>query len=111
MNIENRYEHPGWAVRFQDGTWLCSTMCLDRISDCFYATTYDSMQDAEAMQQHFYASYADQPSSQIVEAWQPICEVLRLRITNLKQACAITPQTLDDTVDLLKEALHNLQHP
>ena len=89
-DAEKRGAHPGWAIRFEDGTWLGGAHGWFRSEDAFYADIHDTKEEAErslkyVRQDKDEKGYFDLPA-EAVEAWQPICESLRLEVSTLKQA-------------------------
>ena len=51
-NRKERNTHPGWAVRFSDGTWLGCAHGWFTTNETFYADIYDSKEDAESKLQY-----------------------------------------------------------
>jgi hypothetical protein len=111
---EVRGAHPGWAVKFSDGTWLGGAHGWFRSDDAFYADIYDSKEEGEKSLKYLREDrdekgYFDLPA-EVVEAWQPICESLRLEVTTLKQANIVSymdifdlREELESIVDKVKE--------
>lgn len=86
---EIRDSHPGWAVRFEDATWLGGCHGYIRTGSASDAYIYDSVEEAQKVLDYLKtsrteSSYFSAPS-EIVVAWQPICETLRLDVAKLKQ--------------------------
>lgn len=87
---EIRDSHPGWAVRFEDATWLGGAHGYIRTGSAGDAYIYNSVEEAQKVLDYLKASrtessYFSTPS-EIVVAWQPICETLRSDVAMLKQA-------------------------
>lgn len=87
---EIRDSHPGWAVRFEDATWLGGAHGYIRTGSAGDAYIYNSKEEGEKVLAYLRtsrteSSYFSVPS-EIVEAWQPLCEMLRSDVTALKQA-------------------------
>jgi hypothetical protein len=111
---EVRQAHPGWAVRFEDGTWLGGAHGWFRSEDAFYADIYDTKEEGEKTLEYLRkdkseGGHFDLPA-QVVEAWQPICESLRLEVSTLKQANIVgymdifeLRDELESIVDRVKE--------
>lgn len=92
-NYEIRNTHPGWAVRFEDATWLSGAHGYIRTGSASDAYIYNSVEDAQKVLYYLKTSrtesvYFSVPS-EIVEAWQPLCEMLRSDVSLLKQANAV----------------------
>lgn len=86
---EIRGSHPGWAVLFEDGTWLGGAHGYIRTGSASDAYIYDSVEEAQKVLDYLKtsrteSSYFSAPS-EIVVAWQPICETLRSDVAVLKQ--------------------------
>lgn len=114
MKGDERNTHPGWAIQFADGTWLCAnSMVFDQVDDAFYATIFYKREEAEQVEDriHDYLQWDpnDMQSHSIVLAWEPLCEVLRLRNAQLNKTCNIAPRIFDETIELLTEAIDNLR--
>ena len=97
---EVRQAHPGWAVRFEDGTWLGGAHGWFRSEDAFYADIYDTKEEGEKTLEYLRkdkseGGHYDLPA-EVVEAWQPICESLRLEVSTLKQANTVSYSDLMD---------------
>lgn len=110
---EKRGNHPGWAVRFSDGTWLGGAHGWFRSEDAFYADTYDSEEEA-----HKYLTYVknDKDDSEyfaldaeVVPAWEPLCERLRLEVNSLKEVTKIDIFDLNEAVDEVASKVEELK--
>lgn len=106
-DYEIRDTHPGWAVRFEDGTWLGGAHGYIRTGSAF-AYIYDSKEDGEKVLAYLRssrteASYFGTPA-EVIEAWQPICETLRSDVSALKQANVVQYLDLFD----LREELESI---
>jgi hypothetical protein len=87
---EIRDSHPGWAVRFTDGTWLGGAHGYIRTGSAEDAYIYSSKEEGQKVLDYLKTSRTESSyfsfPSEIVEAWQPICEMLRSDVAALKQA-------------------------
>lgn len=109
LTAEDREAHPGWSIRFSDGSWLCTNMMCDRVDDAFYATRYESPEVAlSELKQAKEEWQGETPDAEVVEAWQPLCETLRVRIQSLNDACAITPDDIFEIKLSLEDAISRL---
>jgi hypothetical protein len=111
---EVRGAHPGWAVRFQDGTWLGGAHGWFRSEDAFYADIYDTKEEGEKTLKYLRddkheGGHFDLPA-EVIEAWQPICESLRLEVSTLNQANLVgymdifdLKQDMEGIIDRVKE--------
>ena len=93
-NEEELSAHPGYSVKFSDGTWLGGAHGWFRSPDAFYADRYKTQKEAEGylemLRNDKSESGFDMPA-EIVEAWQPLCESLRVSVRTLKEANTIDP--------------------
>jgi hypothetical protein len=110
---DDRVIDPGWAVQFEDGSWLGGAHGWFRSDDAFYADVYESKEDAQR-----YLDYLRKDKSeggafdlpaQIVPAWQPQLESLRVEVRSLKQANRLTPSKLMDITMNLESVLYDLK--
>jgi hypothetical protein len=106
---EDRREHPGWAIRYKDGTWLASAHGFHRMEDAFYAKTYPTSWDASVDASEALRDGIGDRFYEIVEAWQPLCEQLRHKILVLTKANTIDPDYLYDIVEDLESVLLRLK--
>lgn len=102
-----RRSHPGWAVRFEDSTFLGGAHGWFRTEDAFYADIYDSKEDGQKYlddlrQDKMYGDEFALPA-EVVEAWQPICESLRHEVRVLKQANIVSFSDIYELKDKLEE--------
>jgi len=100
-----REAHPGWAVRFEDGTWLGGAHGWFRAADAFYADIYDSKEEAQGyldgLRNDTYNKGEFDLPAEVIEAWQPICESLRHEVRTLKQANIVSFSDIYDLKDKL----------
>lgn len=97
MKEEERNTHPGWSVRFIDGTWLGGPHGWYQHKDAFDADIFPSKEDAT----YFVKISEIKDDFEIVAAWEPLCERLRVEIKSLKKVNKVTPS---DLFDLEREA-------
>ena len=100
-----RQSHPGWAVKFSDGTWLGGAHGWFRHDDAFFADIFDSKEEAE----HYIkvAGFDDTSlnlESEAIPAWEPLCESLRHDVAMLTKANKVTP----DNIFELRQELENI---
>lgn len=112
-NLEMREAHPGWAIKFEDGTWLGGAHGYIRTGDAFSAYIYDTKEQAEKVLDFLKNSkteseYFSFPSN-IVEAWQPACENLRAEVLNLKQVNVVGYLDLHDLREELEAAIYRIK--
>lgn len=110
---DDRVIDPGWAVRFEDGTWLGGAHGWFRSEDAFYADIYASKEDAQRYlddlrKDKYESDYFNLPA-EIIPAWQVQCESLRLEVRMLKQANRLTPSKLMDITMNLEQVLYDLK--
>lgn len=110
-----REAHPGWAVRFEDGTWLGGGHGWFRAEDAFYADIYDSkeqglkyLEDLRNDPHKRYGNTFDLPA-EAVEAWQPICETLRLDVSILKKCNTIEWMDIVDLREDLQQIMDRVK--
>jgi hypothetical protein len=110
---EKRQSHPGWAVRFEDGTWLGGAHGWFRTGDAFYADKYQTKEEAHAYLQSLRHDKTEQGHfdlpAEIIPAWEPMCESLRVEVASLKEANTITPSKLMDIAITLEGVLFDLK--
>lgn len=110
---EVRGAHPGWAVRFEDGTWLGGAHGWFRSPDAFYADIYDSKEDGQRYLDDLRRDkmYGDEFAlpAEVIEAWQPICESLRLEVSTLKQANIIGYMDIYELRNKVEEILDEVK--
>lgn len=85
---EVRRAHPGWGVRFSDGTWLGGAHGWFRTEDAFYSDTFDSKEEGEKYLKYVREDHDKEYFSleaEVVPAWEILAEHLRLEISNLRQ--------------------------
>lgn len=114
MNREERQAHPGWAVQFEDGSWLSSAHGYFQADDAFYGLLWNSPEEAESNAKEAIADWGDGEgtpilSYSIVIGWEPLCEKLRLNVNLLNSAAKITPSELMDITFELEGLLSRLQ--
>jgi hypothetical protein len=110
MNEKKREAHPGWVIRFEDGTWLGGGHGWFRTKDAFYADIDDTEEEANRWLNQLPTILKGDayPPAIVVEAWQPLCERLRHDVIMLEKANLITPDDLFEAVNSLSGVLHIL---
>lgn len=112
-DLETRNAHPGWAVYFEDGTWLSTEHGFTRIDDAYAACIYVSKGDAEEVLSILRENKTEGKyfslSAQIIEAWQPVCETLRFEVKTLKQTNAVSYMDLHDVHNELETVLQKVK--
>lgn len=109
-----RQAHPGWAVLFDDGTWLSSAHGYFQADDAFYGLLWDSPEEAEANAKDAISDWGRTEDISdykytVVVGWQPLCEKLRLDVSSLKSSAKITPSELMDITFELENVLSRLK--
>jgi len=106
---EKRLAHPGWAVKFEDGTWLCIAHGAGMVVDAFYARTWATEKEAESEVLHCIKDQ-DIPNVpyKVIPAWEPLCESLRVRIGGLIEANKIEPGDIMEMTWQLEEVIRTL---
>ncbi len=106
---EKRLAHPGWAVQFEDGSWLCIAHGVDMVTDAFYAKTWDTSEKAEK-EVTYYIKYKDIPDVpyKIIPAWEHLCESLRVRNNGLVEANKIDPGDIMEMTWQLEQVIATL---
>ena len=90
MKEQKRHQHPGWAVKFTDGSWLSGGHGWHQHADAFYASIFSSFEAAkEAVETS--ELYDPKVSWEIISAWEPLCERLRHDVIILRQVNKIKP--------------------
>lgn len=110
-NDEELNKHPGWAVRFEDDTWLGGGHGWFRC-DASEADIYDTKEHAAQCLAIVQAGKYDQHfdlKAEIVEAWQPLCESLRCRVRLLRQDLTVDVSSVRDTIWELENVLEDLK--
>ena len=92
MKELKRREHPGWAIKFKDGTWLGGPHGWHHHDDAFYADIYSSPEEAKDC---YEMSELTSPYD-IVLAWEPLCERLRFEVVSLTKTNKVSPGDLSD---------------
>lgn len=110
MSKTKRGEHPGWAIKFADGTWLGGGHGWSCPDDPFYASIFESEKEAQRV---FEMAQEDcdgkLPEANIVQAWEPLCNSLWFEIKQLEKAKNITPANINKTISSLEEAIYLLK--
>lgn len=108
-----RDSHPGWAVRFEDGTWLCRAhgwVCADNASDAYI---YESKEECENILDNLQTDQGKYMKfllpAKVVEAWEPVCETLRSEIKLLKEANVVSYFDISDLRDELESAVSKIK--
>jgi hypothetical protein len=109
-----RQTHPGWAVLFEDGTWLSSAHGYFQADDAFYGLLWNSVEEAERNAQDALSDWGRTEDVTgykytVVLGWQPLCEKLRHDVSTLKSAAKITPIELMDITFELENVLSRLK--
>lgn len=105
--------HPGWAVRFEDGTWLGGAHGYIRTGSAEHAYIYNSKEEGEKVLAYLRTSrtesnYFSTPS-EVIEAWQPVCEMLRSDVSALKQANVVEYLDIFDLRDELESIVNKVK--
>lgn len=114
IDREKLREHPGWSVRFSNGEWLGGAHGWYTSKEAAYADVYDSEEEAHSTLKYVRDNHKEHDSefslaAEIIPAWEPLCETLRVRIHFLKEANTITPNDIDSVVFSLEDAIRTLQ--
>lgn len=80
-------EHPGWAIRFEDGEWLAIAHGIASAKNPFFAEIFSSKEEAEK-----FINECKVSSYQVVEAWPVLVAQLRFQIEGLEKANSISPE-------------------
>lgn len=112
-----RGKHPGWSVWFKDSTWLGGAHGWFRSEDAFYADIYaseDAAKGAFAMYKKDLLRIDEEEASliktaMIVPAWEPLCEKLRLEVTELKRVNRISPDNIFEITLSIENLLADLK--
>ncbi len=106
---EERGAHPGWSVRFSDGTWLGGAHGWFRSEDAFYADIYDTKEEGEKYLKYVRDDQHDAEyfslDAEVVPAWEPLAESLRLEISNLRRGAKIDFHDMHMAVEDIQYAL------
>lgn len=110
---ENRDTHPGWAIYFEDGTWLGGAHGYIRTGGAFYAYIFSSKEAAEKVLTHLRTSrtegnYFSVPA-EIIVAWEPLCENLRSEVSALKQANVVKYLDIFDLREEVESILNRIK--
>lgn len=89
-----RNSHPGWAVRFVDGSWLAYGHGWHLFDDAFYAKCFSSAQEAEDAVKQAAEDYTKLDEYDIVPAWEPVAEQLRHDVAQLEHANKFSPNDI-----------------
>lgn len=96
-----RNQHPGWAVRFEDGSWQGGGHGWHRFDDAFYAERHETEEDAHYAAKRCQEDYDDKMPYVVIPAWEPLVEVLRHDVDQLKKANTFSPDDIFEiTMDL-----------
>lgn len=102
-------QHPGWAVRFEDGSWQGGGHGWHRFDEAFFAERHETEKDAHYAAARCQEDYGDKMSYVVIPAWEPLAEVLRHDISQLKKANTITPDDLSEIRDDVENLLYKLK--
>jgi hypothetical protein len=94
-----RNSHPGWAVQYEDGSWLAYGHGWHQFTDAFYARLYPSEQAARNSAEEAAEDFPGDKYN-IVPGWEPVAEQLRHDVAELKHANTFDP---DDIFDITME--------
>lgn len=100
---------PGWAVKFEDGSWQCGGHGFHRSNDAGYAERHDTQEIAHFCAQRCQEDYKDKMPYEIIPGWEPLCEELRNEIIMLKKSNTISPNILMDVVFDLQQVIATLK--
>lgn len=117
MSYKKDYEicgaHPGWAIRFEDGTWLGGAHGYIRTGSAGDAYIYNSKEEGEKVLDFLKNSKTESKyfsfPSQIIEAWEPICETLRSDVKALKEANVVSYLDIFDLRDELESIVSKVK--
>lgn len=102
-------QHPGWAVRFQDGSWQSGGHGWYREDDAALAERYETVEEANNNAKRCQESYNDTMPYEVVVAWEPLCESLRNNIHFLKKANKVSPDNIRNIIDEMENLLYTLK--
>lgn len=105
---EKRNAHPGWAVQYEDGSWLGCAHGFFRAIDAFYGRLYDTKEAAERDAKDANEDWKDKGKYTIVPGWEILCEDLRHKVSTLKEANTVDPSTILDIVLELEGVISRL---
>ena len=110
---EERGAHPGWSVRFSDGTWLGGAHGWFRSEDAFYADIYDSKEDGERYLKMLRSDKSEgghfDLDAEVIPAWEPLAESLRLEISSLRRTVKIDFHDLYMAVEDIQNSLDTVK--
>lgn len=110
---EEREAHPGWAVRFSDGTWLGGAHGWFRAKEAFYADIFDSEEEGHRYLKMVREDKHDKEyyslDAEVIPAWEPLCEHLRLEISTLRSSTKLDIYDLNSTVEDIQWKLDDLK--
>ena len=92
--VHKRNQHPGWAVRFEDGSWQSGGHGWYRDDDAAMAERHETKEAADYNAKKCQEWHNDTMPYEIVPAWEPLAESLRMDVAQLKKANTITPSEL-----------------
>lgn len=104
-----RNSHPGWAVRFVDGSWLAYGHGWHLFTDAFYAKRFSSAEEAEKAVKEAAEDYIKLDDYDIVPAWEPVAEQLRHEVAELKHANSFSPDDIFEISMELESILSRLK--
>lgn len=104
-----RGQHPGWAVRFEDGSWQGGGHGYHRFDDAFYAERHETQEAAHYAAKQCQEDYNDQMSYVVISAWEPLAEVLRHDVSQLKHANSFHPDDIFEITMELESILYRLK--
>jgi hypothetical protein len=104
-----RNSHPGWAVRFEDGSWLAYGHGWHQFTDAFYARLFDSAEKAEEAVKEAAKDWGLDEEYDIIPGWQPVAEQLRHDVAELKHANKFSPDDIFEISMELESILSKLK--
>jgi hypothetical protein len=112
-DVGSAKKHPGWAIHFQDDTWLGGAHGYIRTNGALYAYTFPTKESAEKVLNHLRNSpteskYFSEPA-EIVEAWEPLCENLRAEVSSLKKTNVVEYLDIFDLRTELESILNRIK--
>ncbi len=109
---EIRNAHPGWAVKFENGTWLSIAHGVDMATDAFYANTYETKEEATLTATSCYGD-GDIPNTigfEVIPAWEPLCERLRHDVRELTTLNTLSSEDVMEMTLEIESVLYRLRN-
>lgn len=114
-------KHPGWAVKFANGTWLCSGHGFST-SGAYCASVEETKEQAEWLIKEAISDWDGSEmlriarTAEVVPAWETLVEHLQaevkkltIEVKELKAANRISPKDIRSTVLDLEHLIANLR--